>query len=146
MKLESNKGIYCHHLHHRNMALARAHQSCSTSLDVLGTATCWKVGNLERKINMIWPLLSNVLEKCQSEMSSSCCLRRDSRPPPSIHRLHTQSWKFQGKKTEEKLPVVWKRILYQHLLWHLKVKEIKKIEVIHLLSSKEKYPTPEKIL
>lgn len=57
MKLESNKEIYSHHLHDRNTALARAHQSRSTSLDVLGTVTRWKVGNLEKKINMIWPLL-----------------------------------------------------------------------------------------
>lgn len=57
MKLESNKEIYSHHLHDRNMALARAHQSCSTSLDVLGIVTRWKVGNLEKKINVIWPLL-----------------------------------------------------------------------------------------
>lgn len=60
MKLESNKETCSHHLHHRNMALARAHQSCSTSLDVPGTVTHWKVGNLEKKINVIWPLVRAV--------------------------------------------------------------------------------------
>lgn len=49
-------------------------------------------------------------------------------------------------KIEGKLSVVWVRILYQNLLWHLKVIKITKIEVINLLSSKEKYPDPEKYL